>query len=185
MKIGRLVKVMLVLSAVILALNYAGNFNSSSNSRENLANPTSNSDERDSRASVNSSDYPGNLANPTPNSDERDSRASVNSSDYPGNLANPTPNSDERDSRASVNSSAESSDGNFLEMPAEAAPPPSFFQVGRTYGGYFGGLGATSASFTILEIPNTGWVRVRLEGFREGLEGWVNLNAFYFVSLAE
>jgi hypothetical protein len=111
MKVDRFVKVMLVLIAVLLALNCAKDLNLSSNSR--------------------------------------------------GSSSNLSPNSGRGNSAASSNTSGGNSRPVVFESSVEAAVPPSFLQVGKSY--QFPGLPASSVE--VLEIQSPGWVKVNIERY--------------------
>jgi hypothetical protein len=65
---------------------------------------------------------------------------------------------------------------NGLKLPSnsvEAAAPPSFLQVGRSY--TFFPAPSLLTSFKVLEIQNTGWAKV--QGGPGNIIFWVNTNA--------
>jgi hypothetical protein len=77
--------------------------------------------------------------------------------------------------------SSVSSNGSFnlppIESAAEASPPPSFLQVGKSY------KCASSSDgydFRVLELQNAGWVKVEFNSFPTGA-GWVNPSACVFI----
>jgi hypothetical protein len=127
MKIDRFVKVMLVLIAMLLALNCAKDLNQPSNTR------------------VSSDNVPPTSAN--------------------GN------------SIASSKTSGGNSSPLIFESPVEAATPPTFLQVGKTYNCIPTTGGGGFRAFEVLEIQNTGWVKVP--------NGWVNPNTCVFITPAE
>ena len=121
MKIDRFVKVMLVLIALLLALNCAKDINLPSN-----------------------------------NSGSGNSVGTSNTSDR---VSNPT----------------------IFENTVEAATPPSFLQVGKSY---LGVIENSRFEFKALEIQNSGWVKIQLvKGniYDEGETVWLNPSGFLYI----
>lgn len=61
-------------------------------------------------------------------------------------------------------------------LSSDAAPPPSFLQVGKSYKGVWPG---GSTPFTVLEVQNTGWIKVQDEG---GGFAWLNTSLLLYIT---
>ena len=94
----------------------------------------------------------------------------INLSSNSGNSSTSSSNSGSRNSTTSSNASERNSSPSIFESSVEAATPPPFLQVGKTYGF---GLGTSYRDGKVLEIQNTGWLKA------ENYNGvfWVNINA--------
>ena len=100
------------------------------------------------------------------------------SSNSRGSSSNLSLNSGSSNSSASSNGSDRNSSPLVFESSVEAAAPPSFLQVDKSYAGYSSGA---DYHFRVLEVQNTGWVKVKMSGFPNNATGWVNPTAFLLI----
>jgi hypothetical protein len=103
----------------------------------------------------------------------KDLTLSSNSRGGSNNLAS---NSASSNNIASSKSSDGSPSPSIFETSVEAAPPPSFLQVGSKYTFQQGNSGRDGVE--VLEIQNTGWIKVKDTGL--GVV-WINANACYLI----
>ncbi len=87
-----------------------------------------------------------------------------------GNSGNLSANSGSSKNTASSNAVDENSSSSIFETSVEAATPPSFLQVGKSYTCYSPAGTSVARSFKVLEIQNTGWVKI-------SAGEWLNPNA--------
>ena len=73
---------------------------------------------------------------------------------------------------AHANDNSKNSKSSLFENTVEAAPPPSFLQVGKSYESSAGG-------FIVLEIQSTGWIKAKSTS-NEII--WVNSNAITYIT---